>query len=137
MLLGPFADKSYEEVKVASIQCNRLPRRLAKCGQSVSLGFHKLGNFISLYNFELFCGLVEQLTCCVKCAVFSFENLALYIVLIDFYVSTSFPLFYHEDMSKFFIQDFSRNHECSIQFLNGKKLKETKHFIQMFDSTSN
>ena len=45
MVLGPFEDKTYEEVKVASIQCNRLPRRLAKCGQSVSLGFHKLGKF--------------------------------------------------------------------------------------------
>ena len=47
MLLGPFEDKTYQEVKIASIQCNRLPRRLAKCGQSVSLGFHKLGNCLN------------------------------------------------------------------------------------------
>jgi len=61
MLLGPFADKSYEEVKVASIQCNRLPRRLAKCGQSVSLGFHKLertprkGMILQSPSYESYC----------------------------------------------------------------------------------
>lgn len=61
MLLGPFDDKSYEEVKVASIQCNRLPRRLAKCGQSVSLGFHKLertprkGMILQSPSYESYC----------------------------------------------------------------------------------
>lgn len=66
MLLGPFDDKSYEEVKVASIQCNRLPRRLAKCGQSVSLGFHKLertprkGMILQSPSYESYC--VEEFT---------------------------------------------------------------------------
>ncbi|KAL5254369.1 hypothetical protein ACHWQZ_G013977 [Mnemiopsis leidyi] len=66
MLLGPFGDKSYQEVKVASIQCNRLPRRLAKCGQSVSLGFHNLertprkGMILQSSSYESYC--VEEFT---------------------------------------------------------------------------
>jgi len=66
MVLGPFEDKTYEEVKVASIQCNRLPRRLAKCGQSVSLGFHKLertprkGMILQSPCYESYC--VEEFT---------------------------------------------------------------------------
>eukprot|EP00116_Pleurobrachia_bachei_P007951 sb/3468213/ len=43
LLMGPFEDKTYRSVRVSSIHCNRLPRRLAKCGQSVSLAFHNLG----------------------------------------------------------------------------------------------
>lgn len=43
LMLGPFEDTTYQKVKVASIHCNRLPRRVAKCGQSVSLAFHNLG----------------------------------------------------------------------------------------------
>ena len=63
MLLGPFGDKSYQEVKVASIQCNRLPRRLAKCGQSVSLGFHNLGQLMLICRWErlLFIALIFAL----------------------------------------------------------------------------
>jgi len=42
LMLGPFEDTTYQRVRVASIHCNRLPRRVAKCGQSVSLAFHNL-----------------------------------------------------------------------------------------------
>lgn len=42
LYIGPFEDKTYHPVRIASIHCNRLPRRLAKCGQTVSLAFHNL-----------------------------------------------------------------------------------------------
>lgn len=61
MLLGPFKDASYQEVQIASIQCNRMPRRLAKYGQSVSLGFYNLeriprkGMILQSKSYESYC----------------------------------------------------------------------------------
>ena len=46
LYIGPYEDKTYHPVRIASIHCNRLPRRLAKCGQTVSLAFHNLGELI-------------------------------------------------------------------------------------------